>query len=331
MKIRVGEARALAVRALRALDFDDADAAVTAEHLLDAALRGVTFGSLPRILAIADRLAQYGDNRRPIEIVRETPVSALLDGGDHVGYVVAHRATRRAIDKAKASGIAIVGARNTYYTGLMAHYLEMATREGFVAFAINNGPAFVAPEGSIDRRMGTNPVAFGFPTRDEPIIWDIGTCAIMHGEVVLHKRLGQSLPEGVAIDRSGHPTRDAAAALEGAFKSWGGHRGSGLAIVVQLLGAMCDTPVMPAGLAEMAYLVIVIDPAIFMPEGDYPDRVHEYAELVRSARAIDPDKPVRMPFDRSAAERAWRLREDEIDIPDRVHASLVELAAGRPR
>jgi LDH2 family malate/lactate/ureidoglycolate dehydrogenase len=326
MKLRVADARTLAVRALRSLGFDEKDAAVTADHLVDAALRGVTFGSLPRILAIADRLALHGDKRRAIRIVRETPVSALLDGGDHVGYVVAHRATRVAIDKAKASGIAIVGARNTYYTGLMAHYLEMATREGLVAFAVNNGPAFVAPEGSTERRMGTNPVAFGFPAEGDPIIWDIGTCAIMHGDVVLHQRLGQPLPEGVAIDRNGAPTRDPAAALEGAFRAWGGHRGSGLSIVVQLLGAMCDTPVVPEGLAEMAYVVIVIDPAIFMPDATYPQRVQDYAELVRSARPAQPDKPVRMPFDRSASERRRRLREDAIDVPDRVHAALVELA-----
>jgi len=327
MKMTVVDARMLAIRALKALDFDDDDAAVTANHLVDAALRGVTFGSLPRILAIAERLAQSGDRRSAIRIVRETPVSALLDGGDHVGYVVAHRATRVAIDKAKRSGIAIVGAHNTWYTGLMAHYLEMATQEGLVAFAVNNGPAFVAPEGSIDRRMGTNPVAFGFPSDGDPVIWDIGTCAIMHGEVLLRKRIGEPLPEGVAIDKDGAPTLDPAAALEGAFRSWGGHRGSGLSIVVQLLGAMCDTPVMPQGMGEMAYLVIVIDPKLFMPDGDYPPRVREYSELVRSARPIDPHEPVRMPFDRSAADRRRRLREDAVEVPDRVHASLVELAS----
>jgi LDH2 family malate/lactate/ureidoglycolate dehydrogenase len=102
-----------------------------------------------------------------------------------------------------------------------------------------------------------------------------------------------------------------------------------LSIVVQLLGAMCDTPVMPQGMGEMAYLVIAVDPRLFMPDGDYPQSVREYSELVRSARPIDPDEPVRMPFDRSAAERRRRLREDAVDVPDRVHASLVELASRR--
>jgi delta1-piperideine-2-carboxylate reductase len=326
-KLTVREARALAIGALKSLAFDDDDAAVTADHLVDGALRGVTYGSLPRILSIAERIAETGDHRRAMRVVRESPVSALLDGGDHVGYVVAHRATRMAIDKAKQSGIAIVGANNTYYTGLFSFYMEMATREGLVAFAIGNGPAIVAPEGAIDARLGTNPVAFGFPSQGDPTIWDIGTCAIMHGEVQLHRRLGQPLPEGAAIDKDGAPTRDPAAALAGAIKTWGGHRGSGLAIVVQLLAAMCDAPVISPGMREMVYLVVVIDPKLFMPEGNYPERVAELGEAIRSARPIAADRPVRMPFDRSAEDRRRRIAEDAIEVPERVYDVLVSMAA----
>jgi len=330
MKMTLDDARKLAIGALTGIGFDADSAAVTADHLVDAALRGVTFGSLPRILAIAERIAATGDHRREIRVTRETPVSALIDGGDQVGYVVAHRATRLAIDKARQSGIALVGAGNTYYTGLFSYYLEMATREGLVAFAAGNGPPIVAPEGSIDGRMGTNPIAFGFPSTGDPVIWDIGTCAIMHGEVLLHQRLGEPLPEGVAIDRDGAPTRDPAAALEGAIRAWGGHRGSGLGIVVQLLGALCGVPLMSPGMREMAYLIVVIDPKLLLPDGSYPQRVAEYGDAVRGARPTDPGQPVRMPFDRSAAERRRRLREDAIDVPDRVHDALVELAARKP-
>ena len=326
MKVNLTDARALAIAALKAIDFDDEAAAVTADHLVDAALRGVTFGSLPRILAIAEKMRDEGDNRKPIKVIRETPVSALLDGGDQVGYYVAHRATTMAIDKAKKSGIAIVGANNTFYTGLFSYYMEMATRAGLVAMAAGNGPAVVAPEGAIDGRLGTNPIAFGFPSKGDPVIWDIGTCAIMHGELLLHQRLGEQLPEGVAIDKNGTPTRDPAAALAGAIRTWGGHRGSGLSMVVQLLGAMTDAPVISPAMREMAYLIIVVDPKILMPHGEYPARVTELSEKIRSARPTDPKRPVRMPFDRSAADRKRRKAENAIEIPDRVYESLVKLA-----
>jgi LDH2 family malate/lactate/ureidoglycolate dehydrogenase len=329
MKLSISEARTLAVAALKAIDLNDEAASATADHLVDAALRGVTFGSLPRILAIAEKM-QEGDSRRPIRVIRETPVSALLDGGDQVGYYVAHRATRMAIEKASKSGIAIVGANNTFYTGLFSYYMEMVTREGLVAMAAGNGPAVVAPEGAIDPRLGTNPIAFGFPSASgDPVIWDIGTCAIMHGEVLLHRRLGEPLPEGVATDSKGAPTRDPAAALAGAIRTWGGHRGSGLAMVVQLLGAMCDAPVISPAMREMAFLIIVIDPKLLMPDGEYPSRVSELSDAIRSARPLDVDKPVRMPFDRSASDRRRRIAENVIEVPDRVFEMLVKLAQSK--
>lgn len=327
MRVKIEEARTLAIRALKGIGFDAEAAATTADHLVDAAKRGVIFGSLPRILAIAERLQETGTHRREIKLIHETPVSALLDGGDQVGYVVGHRATALAIEKAKKTGIAIVGANNTYYTGLFAYYMEMATREGLVAMAAGHGPAMVAPEGAIDARLGTNPISFGFPSaQGEPVIWDIGTCMIMQGELLLHKRMGEPIPEGVATDKDGKPTRDPAAALAGAVRAWGGHRGSGLSIVVQLLGAMCDAPVITPGMKEIAYLVIVFDPKLLMPDGRYPERVDELSRAIRSARPIDPRNPVRMPFDGSAERRRKAEAAGTIEVPDPVHAALLTLA-----
>lgn len=330
MKLNLQEARTLAVDALLGLGIDESGAEITADHLVDAASRGVTFGGLPRILAISERMAESGDHRRPITTVRETPSSALLDGGDNVGYIVAYHATRMAIDKARKHGMAIVGANNTYYTGLFAYYMEMATRKGLVAFAIGNGPAMVAPEGATEARLGTNPISFGFPSQGDPVIWDIGTCAIMQGELMLHKRVGEPLPEGVALDKQGQPTRDAAAALEGAIKAWGGHRGSGLSVVVQMLGAMCDAPVISPGIRNMAYLVMVIDPKLLMPLGDYPARVSELADAIRGARPESIEHPVRMPFDRSAEQRRRCQEMNAIEIPDVVYQSLLKLRQAKP-
>lgn len=328
MKIKIAEARELAIGALKALKYSQQDSETTADHLIDAALRGVTFGSLARILAISEKMSGLGDNRHPIVTVRETPVSAVIDGGDNVGYVVAHHATRMAIDKARQSGIGMVGANNTFYTGLFSYYMEMATRAGMIAMAVGNGPAMVAPEGAAEGRLGTNPISFGFPSEGDPVIWDIGTCAIMHGEVLLHKRLGEPLPEGVALDSAGQPTRDPVAALSGAIKTWGGHRGSGLAVVVQMLSVLAGGPVISPGLFDMAYFVMVIDPKLFLPDGEYPARVTELADAICSARPIDPAQPVRMPFSRSVHVRQQNLAAGVIEVPDVVYEGLVKLQQG---
>lgn len=335
MRLTVEAARDLAVRAMRAVGHGADDARLIADHLIDCELRGVTYGGLARAISIAERVAHTGVSQAPIRVTKETPVSASLDGGDHIGYVVAHRATQLVIEKASASGIAIVGAHNTWYTGMLSYYAEMAAAEGLVSIFASNASPWVAPHGASEGRFGTNPVCVGFPCtagseadadNARPVIWDIGTSAIMHAEVALAQRLGQQLPDGVAFDAAGQPTRDPAAALEGAFAAWGGHKGSGLGIVVQLLGALAGSPAIPPEMAGFGMIIIAIRPDLLTDANEFQRAVAGYAESVRNARPVAGGSPVRMPFDRSRAERRRRLAEDAIEVADAVHARLVAIA-----
>ena len=182
----------------------------------------MTYGGLARGVSIVERGMRTGVSRVPIRVVKDTPVSASIDGGDHIGYVVAHRAMTMAIEKASASGVAIVGANSTWYTGMLSSYAEMAAARGLVSLIASNASPWVAPHGATEGRFGTNPICVGFPSANEPVIWDIGTSAIMHAEVKLADALGQQLPEGVAFDAAGRPTRDPVAALEGALRHGAG-------------------------------------------------------------------------------------------------------------
>ncbi len=308
---------------MTAIGHDPADARIIADHLIDCELRGVSFGGLARAISIAERMDRTGDRRRPLAILHETPVSARIDGGDQIGYVVAHRATSIAIEKAEASGIAVAGANNTWYTGMLSYYAEMAAKRGLASMIASNASPWVAPYGAAEGRLGTNPICFGFPGADEPVIVDISTSAIIHADVTLAKRLGQELPEGVAFDRAGRPTRDPSAALAGAFAVWGGHRGSGLAIAVQLLGILAGSPAVPPELAEFGYLIIAMRPDLMGPAETFRANVAAFADAVRSARPIDQREPVRMPFDRSRRERERRIAEDAIEMPDALFKQLL--------
>jgi delta1-piperideine-2-carboxylate reductase len=311
---------------MTALGHDAADAVSIADHLMDCELRGLAYGGLARAISIVERFARLGDCRRPIRILHETPVSARLDGGDHIGYVVALRATTLAIEKAEIAGIAMVGASDTWYTGMLSYYAEMAAARGLVSIIASNASPWVAPHGATEGRLGTNPICFGFPSADEPIIFDIGTSAIIHAEVTLARRLGQDLPENVAFDRDGLPTCDPTAALAGAFAAWGGHKGSGLAIAVQLLGILAGSPPIPAELAGFGYLIVAMRPDLMGPAETFRENVSAFGDAVRSARPIAGGSPVRMPFDRSRQERERRLKENVIEIPDILHAQLLQLA-----
>src|SRR5579863_10281972 len=326
MRLTINEAHQLASRVMAALGHDATDAGLIADHLIDCELRGLAYGGLARAISIAERIERQGNHRRPVETLHETPVSARIDGGGHIGYLVAHRATNVAVEKATAAGIAVVGANNTWYTGMLSYYAEMAAARGLVTMIASNASPWVAPHGATEGRLGTNPICFGFPSTDDPIILDIGTSAIIHAEVTLARRLGHDLPEGVAFDRDGLPTRDPAAALAGAFAAWGGHKGSGLGIVVQLLGILAGSPAIPPELAGFGYLIVAMRPDLMGPAETFRENVSEFANAVRSARPVEGGSPVRVPFDRSRQERQRRLAENAIEVPDLVVTQLTRIA-----
>jgi delta1-piperideine-2-carboxylate reductase len=329
MRVSVHDARELVCRAMRALGYNATESETTADHLLDCELRGLAYGGLARAISIAERVGRKGRAARPVCVLHETPVSARIDGGDNIGYVVARRATEIAISKALVSGVAVAGANDTWYTGMLSFYAEMAAERGLVSIIASNASPWVAPYGATEGRLGTNPICFGFPSADEPIILDIGTSAIIHAEATLARRLGKELPEGVAFDQFGQPTRDPTSALAGAFATWGGYKGSGLAIAVQLLGAMAGSPPIPGELAGFGFLMIAMKPDLMGPAETFVQSVAEFANAVRSARPAPGGPPARMPFDRSRAERARRLREDAIEVADMIVSELRELAQRR--
>jgi delta1-piperideine-2-carboxylate reductase len=324
MLVSIARATQLSVQALSGIGYPPADAAVIADHLVDCELRGLGFSGLARILSVAERIGDTGPANAPVRVVRDSPVSAQLDGADNIGYLVARQATATVIEKAAVTGLAAVGANNTWYTGMLSYYAEMITARGLVAMIASNATPWVAPFGGSQARFGTNPFCFGFPsaTADEPdavpLIWDIGTSEIIHAQAVLARRTESALPEGVAYGPAGAPTVDPAAALAGAFVAWGGHKGSGLAICVQLLGALAGSPLIPDELTDFGFLALAIDPELFGPAADFTAKVRDYAGLLRATRPTDPATPVRVPFERSAAVRARRRAEDAVDIDDIV-------------
>jgi LDH2 family malate/lactate/ureidoglycolate dehydrogenase len=330
-RLALDEADALARAVLCGLGYRPDEAAAIADHLIEAELRGMTEGGLSRLLSIAERLTAKGFATRPLSVARETAVSARIDGHDNIGYLVAQRATEIAIEKAAASGIAIVGANDTWYTGILAYYAEQATRRDLVFIMASNATAWVAPHGGTERRLGTNPICFGFPSDTAPIILDISTASITHAHVLLASRLGEELPEGAAFAPDGTPTRDPAAALNGAFTTWGGHRGSGLAVVVQLLGMLGGSPMIPAPMAQFGLTVIALRPDLLTDLADFKREVAGFAAALRATRPVPGGGPIRLPFERSYAERARRRQAGHIDVNsqilDRIQA-LRNRAAG---
>ena len=320
--LTIHEARRLVESAMIAVSHTTSDAKVIADHLIDCELRGLNYGGLARAIFIAEQIKAMSRQRRPIELLRESAISAQFDGGNQVGYLVARHATEIAISKAQSSGISAVGASKTWCTGMYSYYLEMVTKSGLVGMIAGSGGPFVAPFGGTDRKFCTNPIGFGFPSKGTPVIWDIGTSAIAHAEVLLSRRLGNPLPEGVAFDIDGSPTVDPGEALKGALAVWGGARGSGLALSIQLLGMLAGQINSEELLADCGFFILVIDPELFGGAEDFCNRVSAFVASVRKSRPMDSSIPVRIPFERSDADRKRRLANGTIEVEELIVETL---------
>jgi len=315
------EALDLAARVLIRTGYAPADAGVIAAHLIDAALCGYEYSGMPKLLDVIDHRRAV-QPRTPIAVLRETPVSLLVDGGNNVGMLAVYRATEMAIAKVRTMGIVLVGVTNSWLSGRNAYYMEMVARAGLVGLHTVGAARSVAPLGGTRPILGTNPIAFGFPGRDGPTIVDMGTSAIMLSDLWLRGRLGESLPEGVAIDAQGRPTRDPAAAMQGAVLPFGGHKGFGLAFALQALAILGG-----AGLGsfdrDYGYVLIVIDPTIMIPLADFQTRL---ADLVARVKAV-PRQPgvdeIRLPSERSFRERE-RNRARGLEFDRIVYDRLLE-------
>jgi LDH2 family malate/lactate/ureidoglycolate dehydrogenase len=323
VRLSPAEADALGRRALEKAGYSDEDARIIVDQLIDNSLCGYRFAGLPRILAIAGD-EKTRRERTPVRIVRETPVSALLDGGNNVGYIAAYRGAEVAITKARASGMASVGAYNSYYSGRNAYFVEKIVREGLVAMHASSAYPRVLPPGATRPMLGTNPICFGFPSDDGPVIFDMGTASLMWGDVMLHAHLNQPLPEGVGFDEQGQPSCDAVEVLKGGVAPFGGHKGFGLSFAIQALGILAGAGLARGQVRDYGFLFWVVDPDVMLPAGDFKRQMSEYVRQLKATPRRPGVDEIRIPSERAMRERE-RRRKEGILIDRKVVESLRSL------
>ncbi len=323
VRMTVDGATSLSLAALNRVGYSDEDAAIITGQLVDNALCGYKYAGLPRILTIArDERGRPG--RVPVKVVHETPLSALIDGGNNVGYIAVWHGAELAIAKAQKSGMASVGVYNSYYSGRNAYYVERIVRAGLVALHIASSYPRVMPPGAAAPALGTNPICFGFPSRDGPVTVDIGTASIMNGDMRLHALLGKLLPEGIAFDRNGEPTRDPIAALGGGVLPFGGHKGYGLAFAIQALGLLAGSALTRGKVQDFGFLFWVIDPKLMLPGSDFGQLMSELVSQIKATQRRPGVDEIRIPSERATRERDLR-RDQGIVLERKILAEILAL------
>lgn len=308
VRMPVDDAFALGMRALTRLGFSIEDARIVVDQLVDNALCGYRFASLPRILAIAGDEKSKKESR-PVSIVHETPSSALIDGGNNVGYISVYHGAQIAIAKAKKSGFASVGVYDSYYSGRNAYYAEMIAREGLFCIHVASAKPRVLPRGGSRPALGTNPLCFAFPSATGPIVFDMGTASMMWGELLLHAHLGRQIPAGIGYDEHGNPSRDPQKVLNGGVVPFGDHRGFGLSFVVQAMGLLAGAAIPRGQPQDYGFLFLVIDPNVMLPDGTFPDQMTELVANIKSTPRQPGVDEIRLPSERAFRERERRRKE----------------------
>jgi LDH2 family malate/lactate/ureidoglycolate dehydrogenase len=323
VRLTTDEAQSLSEDTLRRIGYDAEEARIIANHVMDAALCGYEYSGLPKILNVAEhkRLRQP---RRVIRALHETPVSARLDGGNHNGMYAVYQATQIAIAKAREHGFSVVGMNNTWMSGRSAHFTEMAARQGLVCIHTVSTFRHVAPPGAAAGATGTNPISYAFPTAEEPFVVDMGVSAFMGTDLLFRQRRGEQLPEGVALDKEGRPTRDP---LQTAFLlTLAGHKGFALALAHQALGVMAGS----ASDAEKVYgyFFVTMKPDLLMPLADYQRDMSAMLAEVKAVKKQPGVAGIRLPSENAFATRR-RLRREGLEIDRKIYEALKAVPEGK--
>lgn len=329
IEINRQEAFEIAVDALAEHGISGSAAEQTSEVLLSADARGKHSHGLLRLPRIIRGITQGNvDPEGTIEVVSQQGGTVAIDGGARLGPVVASVATDKAIARAEKCGIGAVGVHNSNHLGILGYYTEQILQNGFIGIGMTNTEPAMPPHGGDDPILGTNPIAVGLPT-DPVFNLDMSTASIARGTVLQYRETDRDLPSGVALDANGRPTTDPSAALDGTVLPFGGYRGSGLAIAIEVLagglvGAEMGTDVTGTFHTEdpctKGDLFLAIDPGAF-GVGDFDSRVSAFFDEVTTDESTPGNDGVRLPGQRSGQrDRSASTVQVEADLWNELRA-----------
>lgn len=335
MRFDIDSLTAFGAAALREVGAPDHEAQLVAETLVTADCRGVSSHGLMRLPRYVESI-EAGGIRPGVDMrwVVERPSAAVLDAGFGFGQVAMDKAVARAAELAKTSGSAVVGVQRSTHFGEGGAWGRRLTAHGCVGIVCSTTGACVAPYGSADAVLGANPLTISAPAAllEGDLTLDMATSATAYGTVLNAYREGRNIPDDWAIDGDGEATSDPKSALRGALRAFGGHKGSGLSFMIELLaGALpdarfsfevTDIQVDPAAHMGTGHLIIAID--AHLAGQDFPSRSAELARAVKQSRSA-AEGPALLPGERELKTDA-ASRSDGVPLSDAIIAQLKKLA-----
>jgi (2R)-3-sulfolactate dehydrogenase (NADP+) len=329
VKWPVGDATALAARALKRAGASRATAQAAAQALVAAEIEGLSGHGLSRVALYAQHLKQGRVNgkARP-RIVKKKGAACLVDAAGGLAFPACALAVKEVIKRAKRYGVAFAGVTNSHHFGAAAYHLAPVAQAGLVGLAFTNSPSAINAWGGKRAFFGTNPIAAVFPRRGaDPIVVDLSLTEVVRGKIMLYAKEGKPIPLGWAVDKDGNPTTDAKAALTGSLSAIGGVKGTALALMVEILSVALtgaafsfenDSYFEPGNKPRIGHAIIAVDPDALAGADSYFERLEVLVSRMLA------EEGVRLPGARRQ-QAAARARAEGIEIGDALLDELREL------
>ena len=325
-------------RLLSAGRMPQADAQFVAKLLVKAEARGYAGHGVTRVaqyLEFVDK-GVYDLNAAP-SIEHEGKTTAVIDGRHYIGQVAARMAMEIAIRKAKEHGVGIVCLRRAGHTGRLADYMEMATNQGMIGMgAVSVGSATTTLYGGMKAITGTNPMAFGIPTRSgEPIVLDFATASMSMGEIQKRVAKNEAIPDGTLLDSRGMPTNNFETFRgppRGVFLPFGGYKGSGVALMTEILGGLLSGNGLSrywrdkGGHGVNGVFLQAFAVQEFQPLENFYAQVDELVGCIKSTPCAPGFSEILLPGESGRRREAESLRNG-VEVDDETWSELIELAA----
>jgi L-2-hydroxycarboxylate dehydrogenase (NAD+) len=340
--------RSFCEQVLVKLGVPTADAQVTTDVLVLADLRGIDSHGVARLQRYVSGLQEgYMKPTDHSTIVRETKATALLDGGQSLGQVVGKKGMELAIKKAKETAVGIVTVRNSNHYGIAGYYALMALEHDLIGMSMTNAAPLVVPTFGRTAILGTNPISITAPTSKEtPFVFDMATSTVPRGKVEVYNRLAKPMPKGYAVDETGADSTDPARVLNalakrlgggllplgGAGEEFGGHKGYGLALMVDVLCGVL--PGAATGLQvyadekkpDVGHFFLVIDPSAFRPLEEFKRDMDRLARELKESPKAENQPRIYVAGEKSYA-RMEKYRNDGIPLGPKVVENLKQIGA----
>lgn len=322
MKIKLTDLKNKVLIGVQKLGYKDDDAKTITEVLLYAQLRGNNQG----ITKVATGGVPKASDVQELKVVKENKCGALLSGGHSM--VAVAKAAKMSIDLAKEHGVGIVGSNHTFTSsGAIGYFSRYIAKQGYIGFVcVGNGSfAFVAPSGSAEPKLGTNPFSYAFPYTGGEVVFDNATAAMAYFGIVEANLKGEQIPQGIGFDKNGKLSTDAGEVLGGSVSTFAGHKGFGLSLLVQLLGSAFTLAGISSAHNEdgAGTFVMAIDPGLLAGKNEFMKRSTELVEHVKSAKPL-PGQEVVLPGERGDSLASLAEQSGEIEIADAIWNELTK-------